>query len=105
MLNLVYFADPMDAWCYGFGPQLMAVIDRQSKLQAVKLDLIMGGLRAYNSAVMDQPSRDALLGHWNRVTELTGLPCDAAAVREPGFIYDTEPACRAVVTARHLNAG
>ena len=103
-LNLVYFADPMCSWCYGFAPELMRVIDSQSRDRAVKLDLVMGGLRAYQSAPLDDAQKEALLGHWKHVAETTGLPFDDAALRAAGFVYDTEPACRAVVTARHHDA-
>jgi putative protein-disulfide isomerase len=53
---------------------------------------------------MDQPSKDVVLEHWRHVNERTGLPFNDAAMRADGFVYDTEPACRAVVTARHLNS-
>ncbi|MEP7084411.1 MAG: DsbA family protein [Betaproteobacteria bacterium] len=104
MLNLVYFADPMCSWCYGFGPQLETVIDHETARQQVKLDLTMGGLRAYNDKVMDDESRAAILEHWQHVGEATGLPFNDAAIRSEGFVYDTEPACRAVVAVRQLDS-
>ena len=103
MLNLVYFADPMCSWCYGFGPQLDKVIEHQTALEHVKLDLTMGGLRAYNKKVMDDESRAAILDHWKHVGEATGLPFNDTAIKSAGFVYDTEPACRAVVAVRHLD--
>jgi putative protein-disulfide isomerase len=47
-----------------------------------------------------------MLTHWRHVHEMTGLPFvfSGSPMQADGFIYDTEPACRAVVTARHLNA-
>ena len=102
-LNLVYFADPMCSWCYGFAPELMRVVDSQSRDRAVKLDLVMGGLRAYQSAPLDGAQREAILGHWRHVAETTGLPFANTTSLAEGYVYDTEPACRAVVTARHLN--
>jgi putative protein-disulfide isomerase len=104
MLDLVYFADPMCSWCYGFGPQLTRVLKHETRAQPVTLDLVMGGLRAYNTVVMDEASKEVVRAHWQQVGERTGLGFDDAAMRAEGFIYDTEPACRAVVTARHLNA-
>ena len=103
MLNLVYFADPMCSWCYGFGPQLDLVIDHETQRQPVRLDLTMGGLRAYNKKVMDDASRAATLEHWEHVGEATGLPFNDTALKSDGFVYDTEPACRAVVAVRQLN--
>lgn len=99
MTQLIYVADPMCSWCYGFGPELLALLDT---LPGAKVDVIMGGLRAYNKQVLDEETRTTILGHWQHVAERTGLPFDSAALLQPGFIYDTEPACRAVVTARTL---
>ena len=105
MLNLVYFADPMCSWCYGFGPQLMTLIARLAQQQPVNVDIVMGGLRAYNTEVMDAGKRATILGHWQHVREESGLPFNDAALMAEGFVYDTEPACRAVVSARTLTSG
>jgi putative protein-disulfide isomerase len=42
-------------------------------------------------------------GHWRHVHEETGLHFNDAALHRKGFVYDTEPACRAVVTARSVD--
>lgn len=103
-LDLVYFADPMCSWCYGFGPEFEKVIEQESAIRTVKLDLIMGGLRAYNKAVMDAESKNVVHEHWIQVAERSGLPFDGTAMDADSFVFDTEPACRAVVTARRLDA-
>ena len=100
MTHLIYVADPMCSWCYGFGPELQALLDT---LPGAKIDLVMGGLRAYNQQVLDDASRDNMLGHWQRVAERSGLPFNDSAISKAGFIYDTEPACRAVTAARTLS--
>lgn len=46
--------------------------------------------------------RDAVRSHWLHVAERTGQPFDHRFFEWPGFVYDTEPACRAVVTVRTL---
>lgn len=94
---LVYFADPMCSWCYGFGPQLDALLRKRPGL---RVDLVMGGLRAYHTAKADAAFRDTIAGHWAHVAKESGLPFDDAALAREGFVYDTEPACRAVVVAR-----
>lgn len=99
MTHLIYVADPMCSWCYGFGPELQALLET---IPDAKIDLVMGGLRAYNKQLLDDATRTMLLGHWQHVAERSGLPFDEQALMRPGFIYDTEPACRAVVTARTL---
>ena len=40
--------------------------------------------------------------HWQAVTDATGQPFKREGALPDGFVYDTEPACRAIVTARSL---
>ncbi|MBK7661736.1 MAG: DsbA family protein [Betaproteobacteria bacterium] len=96
---LVFFADPMCSWCYGFGPELDAFVLAHPGL---RLDVVMGGLRAGNREAMTPAFRDMLAGHWDPVRQESGLAFTPAALERPGFVYDTEPACRAVVAMRSL---
>jgi putative protein-disulfide isomerase len=43
-----------------------------------------------------------LAQHWKEVERRTGQPFDHSFLDRNDFLYDTEPACRAVVTARRL---
>jgi putative protein-disulfide isomerase len=97
VIRLVYIADPMCSWCYGFGPQLSALLARVGSL---RLRLVMGGLRAYNTKVMDDALKTALRGHWQHVRDASGLPFADNQLTRSDFVYDTEPPCRAVVTVR-----
>lgn len=99
MASLIYIADPMCSWCYGFGPELSSLAEG---LPGLPIDIVVGGLRAYNTQVMDEALKATLLSHWERVEEVTGLPFNRKGLSRDGFIYDTEPACRAVVTVRTL---
>ncbi len=64
--------------------------------------MIMGGLRAGNTQAMRQEDKDYIRNAWTRVNAATGQPFDHAFFDREGFVYDTEPACRAVVTVRKL---
>lgn len=99
MASLIYIADPMCSWCYGFGPELTALLEG---LPEMPVHIVVGGLRAYNRKVMDAELKATLLSHWQHVEERTGLPFSRDALAREGFVYDTEPACRAVVAARTL---
>ncbi|HCE09468.1 MAG TPA: DsbA family protein [Oxalobacteraceae bacterium] len=99
MATLIYIADPMCSWCYGFGPELTTLLNG---LPEVPLEIIVGGLRANNTNPMDEELKTVLRSHWSHVRDATGLPFSDQALSHPGFIYDTEPACRAVVAARLL---
>ena len=100
-MHLVYFADPMCSWCYGFGPELAKLLGRHAD---ARLDLVMGGLRPFNREPPTEAFKSMLREHWDHVARASGLPFDAAALDREGFVYDTEPACRAVVTARQVDA-
>src|SRR5438034_10575944 len=97
MPTLIYIADPMCSWCYGFGPELSALLNG---LPEMELDIVVGGLRAHNTSVMDENLKATLLTHWRHVEEASGLPFSNEALAHEGFVYNTEPACRAVVAAR-----
>lgn len=99
MTTLIYIADPMCSWCYGFGPELSALMQG---LPELPVEVVVGGLRPYNTKPMDEELKTTLLSHWHKVAEKTGLPFMDDALTREGFIYNTEPACRAVVTARKL---
>ena len=99
MTHLIYIADPMCSWCYGFGPELQGLLNT---LPDAELDIVVGGLRAFNTETMDAEKRTMILGHWKHVEEASGLPFTRNGMSQAGFIYDTEPACRTVVAARTL---
>ena len=99
-MKLLYIADPMCSWCYGFGPQLRALL---GELPGTPVEVVMGGLRPFNREPMSEPFRAMLREHWTHVHEASGLPLAPAALEIDGFVYDTEPACRAVVTVRSID--
>lgn len=99
MAKLIYIADPMCSWCYGFGPELNALVDG---LQDVPVDIVLGGLRPYTSEPMDAAQKAEIVSHWRKVADSSGLSFVGTALNDEDFIYDTEPACRAVVSARLL---
>jgi putative protein-disulfide isomerase len=90
----------MCSWCYGFGPELEKLLARHPD---AGLDLVMGGLRPFNTKPTTPEFREMLREHWRHVSTASGLPFSESALDRPGFVYDTEPACRAVVTARNMD--
>jgi putative protein-disulfide isomerase len=98
-MRLLYFADPLCSWCYGFGPELEKLLARH---EGAGIDLVMGGLRPYNREPMSEAFRSMLREHWRHVHEASGLTFSEKILGRGEFVYDTEPACRAVVTARAL---
>ncbi len=99
-MKLTLVADPMCSWCYGFGKEMTLLVERHPD---IALELVMGGLRAGGTDVLDDAGKRFRLQHWARVEELSGLEFnrDGLMARQ-NFLYDTEPICRAVVAARIL---
>ena len=99
-MQLVYVGDPMCSWCYGFGKELSTVLAAEPGLS---LEIIVGGLRAGGTEVLDANGKQFRLTHWARVEAASGLPFNREALMaRKNFVYDTEPICRAVVAARIL---
>ena len=97
--ELVYFADPMCSWCYGFGPALSIFLNAHP---ALNVQVVMGGLRPYTQEPMQAAQKQQIRGHWQHVQDASGQIFNDALLMQDRFIYDTEPACRAVVTARWM---
>ncbi|MBL8773439.1 MAG: DsbA family protein [Phenylobacterium sp.] len=96
--HLIYFSDPMCSWCYGFSPVIEQV--RAAYGNALPIRVIMGGLRPGTEEPMTDKAKVDIAGHWHHVHEASGLPFDPAVINQPGFVYDTDPAARAVVVVR-----
>lgn len=99
-MKLIFAGDPMCSWCYGFVPELKALAERHSVLP---LTIMVGGVRAGATDLLDDTGKQFRLAHWARVEEMSGLPFNRAAfLAREDFVYNTEPVCRAVVAARRL---
>ena len=99
--RLLYVMDPMCSWCWGFAPVANALVE-QAQAAGVDVHLIVGGLRTGSGSALEPTTRRYILEHWQAVTEATGQPFKIEGALPDGFVYDTEPACRALVTARSL---
>jgi len=95
-----YFADPMCSWCWGFAPVLRSLRDRYG--DRIDLALVLGGLRPGTTTPLPAAQREEILHHWQAVHARSGQPFRFEGALPEGFIYDTEPACRAVVTVGAL---
>lgn len=92
--------DPLCSWCWGIAPEL----ERLSSLTSLRLDVVVGGLRPGPSAEPMSPRMEAYLAdHWHHVEERSGQPFDHSILADHSWSYDTEPACKAVVTMRRNN--
>ncbi|UVM54619.1 DsbA family protein [Pseudomonas sp. B21-012] len=99
--RLLYVMDPMCSWCWGFAPVAEALI-AQAQAAGVPTRVVLGGLRS-GSRALDASTRGYILDHWQAVHDATGQDFQFEGALPDGFVYDTEPACRALVTARSLD--
>jgi putative protein-disulfide isomerase len=102
-MKLLYAGDPMCSWCYGFGKELAALTALHPELP---LEIVVGGVRAGATDLLDDDGKRFRLAHWARVEANSGLPFNREAfLARENFVYDTEPVCRAIVAARKLAPG
>ena len=101
--HFLYVADPLCSWCYGFAPVISELANHFAGRLPVRL--VLGGLRAGNTTPMRDTDKAYIRAAWTKVSAATGQPFDMAFFEREDFIYDTEPACRAVVIARDWGAG
>ncbi|MCE2570663.1 DsbA family protein [Motilimonas eburnea] len=95
MNKIIYIADPMCSWCFGFSSEFEKL---RSALPEYSFELVVGGLRAGPDAQpLDDRLAQELSHHWQKVTAMTGQTIGNKLIEQVGqFVYDTEPACRAV---------
>jgi putative protein-disulfide isomerase len=98
--KLLYVGDPMCSWCWGFANVISELLENyEDKLE---FEILLGGLRPTNDVKVDEKMKDFLLHHWTEVNKRTGQKFDHTILDQLGWIYNTEPACRAVATLREL---
>lgn len=92
--ELIYIADPMCSWCWGFSP----VMERVEALLRDKagLRVLPGGLRTDGVMPLSAHEVEMIMGEWRKIAAQTGQPFDFEQPLDTQFVYDTGPACRAL---------
>ena len=98
--EILIIVDPMCSWCWGFSPVLRAIDEAYNSFAPIYP--IVGGLRPLTSDPMNDRAKEEIQQHWKNVNEVSGQTFDFTFFDRKDFIYDTEPACRALVTVRFL---
>ncbi len=101
-LRLVYFADPMCSWCWGFAPVIEAIRDHFA--DRLPIQMIIGGLNPGNRRPLSSERKQELRQHWLHVQQLTGQAFNFDFFERDDFVYDTEPASLAVISCYRLQA-
>jgi len=97
--KLIYFGDPMCSWCYGFAPEIEAI---QQKFNHIPFEIVLGGLRPNGKQTMAE-LKDFLKEHWQEIEKETAQKFSYDILDIEDYVYNTEPASRAVEVARTLN--
>lgn len=95
MTKMLYFADPMCSWCWGFSATLDAV--RSALPSSGPIQYIMGGLAPDSDAPMDDQMKRYIQKHWRSVAERTGADFNWDFWERCSPRRSTYPACRAVI--------
>ena len=99
--EIIIVADPMCSWCWGFEPVIKTL---QKKIDPkIKLSLLVGGLRSQGDQAWTNEFKSFLQEHWKQVEAKTGQMFNTEILEKKVFEYNTEPACRALVTLREID--
>jgi len=93
-----YVGDPMCSWCWGMSDALKA-LETWCQARGFQFVLTNGGLRAGGGDEWNAAFRNFLRNEWQHINTVTGQPFNYSLLELDDFNYDTEPACRAVVSA------
>jgi putative protein-disulfide isomerase len=94
-LQLLYFANPMCSWCWGFQPVMRRLAEEDYPIA-----LALGTLGTARARPMREADKGEVRQHWQHVVERTGQPFDFGFFDRDGFVYDTEPPSRAIAVVR-----
>lgn len=98
--TIIYIADPMCSWCWGFTPVLERI--EETYRDRIVIDPVVGGLRPGTKEPLNDELRETILHHWHEVNKASGQPFGFDFNVGDDFVYDTEPPCRAVVAVRGI---
>mgnify|MGYP006288054891 FL=1 len=96
-LELVYFANPMCSWCYGFHAGFAAALG--ARISACSVTVALGALRADTEPLRDE-QKAYLREAWTQVAAASGRPFAFDLLERDDLVYDTRPASRAVAAVR-----
>ncbi|XDD51039.1 DsbA family protein [Leptospira sp. WS92.C1] len=99
--SILYATDPLCPWCYGFDPVVKKV--REEYKDKIRFSLVLGGLRYGDTAEPLSSELSRILKHeWKDAESLTKQPFQQGIFAETEILYDSQPACRAVITIQKI---
>ncbi len=102
--KLILIADPLCGWCFGANPLLTA----SREIPGLSIELYCGGLfSGENRRPLDPGMRQFILGHHERISQLTGQDVGDGFMRlmDSGqAMLDSTPPIRGILAAAAINA-
>lgn len=98
-----YIGDPMCSWCWAIAPVLKEVLAFCER-RGLNFSVHAGGLRPGGGDAWSPAFKAFLREEWETIQRVSGQPFGFSILDAADFNYDTEPACRAVVTMKLLQA-
>ena len=92
----------MCSWCWGFAPVITAVHGRYR--DRLPMQLFMGGLQPGTTTALSADSASEIRQHWQHVETASTQTFNFAFFERQGFVYDTEPASRAVIAVLRIDS-
>jgi putative protein-disulfide isomerase len=96
-IRILYVADPMCSWCWGFAPVLESLRKAYPK---VKVQIVLGGLAPDSSEPMEDSMQAYVQQAWHDVAARSGVTFNYDYWTTCAPRRSTWPSCRAVVIAR-----
>lgn len=98
--TLIYVTNPMCPWCYGFTP----VVRRLRALWYGRLNVqvLFGDMYAHTTEPLPPDEKSKLAVSWHQIQAYSFQPFDYRFFKQRDFVYNTEPACRALLCVRLL---
>ncbi|EIE03240.1 DSBA-like thioredoxin domain protein [Leptospira licerasiae serovar Varillal str. VAR 010] len=100
--SILYVADPVCAWCYGFSPVFEKIREKYS--DKIEFTLVLGGLKYGPEAEnFTEEVTEKLKYLWKEVERISKRNFHYDILQDRNIRYDSEPGSRAVITAQRIN--
>ncbi|REL29339.1 DsbA family protein [Thalassotalea euphylliae] len=101
-MRLVYVMDPMCGWCYGFAPELTSFLANHPEAE---VEWIMGGLAPDSTMPMPAELQQTIAQYWHQIEARSQAKFNHDFWQLNTPYRSTYPACRAVLSAEHIQQG
>jgi putative protein-disulfide isomerase len=98
--RVIFVTDPLCSWCWGMAPDIARI--RKTLSGRMDFDFALGGINVGNAAPLRDSALPRFRALWEEVSAVTGQRFCGRLPSDPGFIYNSRPACAGVMAARMI---